>query len=333
MSEERCSLFSVFYSLFTIYYFYSLFSDLCLSVSTCPVQFPAFAGTCLLHGVRGSRPALYNDYTGAGVGVRRTLNGSWSIYCGEIEVAQFMITKQVHETALVIFDKDGTLISYDHWGEIMHHRSKRLAHRLNLSAAAEEQLCLFMGVTPYTSAILPGGLVYAPRQEAEKKVGEYIHIHFGLSQKEAFQLTTDVFSEIDQETDFKLSLQPLPGAVSLMENLRVAGAKIAIATHDSAAATQIHLHSLGWTELIDMVVSPDIVPEQKPSPQPILRICSALDIAPEQTTMVGDNVTDVLAGKNAGCKISIGVLTGVSNAEEFSGADLIIKTLDEVLVV
>ncbi len=248
-------------------------------------------------------------------------------------MAQLMIVKQVYETTLVIFDKDGTLISYDHWGKIMRHRSKRLAHRLDLSAAVEEQLCLFMGVTPYTSAILPGGLVYAPRQEAEKKVSEYISSHFGLSQQQASRLTTDVFSEIDQETDFKASLQPLPGAVSLMENLRAAGAKIAIATHDSAAATQTHLRSLGWTELIDMIVSPDIVPEQKPSPQPILRICCTLDIAPEQTTMIGDNITDVLAGKSAGCKISIGVLTGVSNAEEFSDADLVIKTLDEVLVV
>ncbi len=248
-------------------------------------------------------------------------------------MAQLIISQQMYETALVIFDKDGTLISYDHWGVVMRHRSKRLADRLNLSVSVEAQLSFFMGVDPHTSAILPRGLVYAPRQEAEQQVSEYIHINFGLSQQRASQLTTDVFTEIDQETDFKSLLQPLPGATLLMENLRAAGAKIAIATHDSSAATQIHIHSLGWTELIDMIVSPDIVPEQKPSPQPILRICHTLNIAPEQTTMVGDNITDVLAGQNAGCGISIGVLTGVSSEEEFSADALVIRTLGEVSVV
>jgi phosphoglycolate phosphatase-like HAD superfamily hydrolase len=47
----------------------------------------------------------------------------------------------------------------------------------------------------------------------------------------------------------------------------------------------------------------------KPSPEPLLKICSSLGIAPNETLMVGDSELDVECGKNAGthtCAVTYG---------------------------
>jgi len=44
----------------------------------------------------------------------------------------------------------------------------------------------------------------------------------------------------------------------------------------------------------------------------------------EYVAKVGDTRNDMLEGKNAGCGINIGVLTGVGNADDLSDADLVV---------
>lgn len=51
-------------------------------------------------------------------------------------------------------------------------------------------------------------------------------------------------------------------------------------------------------------------PDRKPGPGMLLRAASDLGLALERSWMVGDAVSDVLAGKNAGCRASVLVRTG-----------------------
>jgi phosphoglycolate phosphatase len=57
---------------------------------------------------------------------------------------------------------------------------------------------------------------------------------------------------------------------------------------------------------------------KKPSPIPVIKIMEKLDISPENTIMLGDNYSDILAGSDAGaktcfCSFGYGSLNGVKS--------------------
>ncbi|WP_281267796.1 HAD family hydrolase [Sulfoacidibacillus thermotolerans] len=56
------------------------------------------------------------------------------------------------------------------------------------------------------------------------------------------------------------------------------------------------------------------------------------DIAHEQGFMVGDRLTDVEAGRQNGLYV-IGCAFGFAQAEEFAGADRIVKKFSEILTM
>jgi D-glycero-D-manno-heptose 1,7-bisphosphate phosphatase len=51
-------------------------------------------------------------------------------------------------------------------------------------------------------------------------------------------------------------------------------------------------------------------PDRKPGPGMLLRGCRELDLDAAASWMIGDSLSDILAGRNAGCKGSILVRTG-----------------------
>ena len=55
--------------------------------------------------------------------------------------------------------------------------------------------------------------------------------------------------------------------------------------------------------------------ELKPNPAPVLKACQELEVSPEETLFVGDNVKDILAGQRAGTK-TMAVLYGYYREEE-----------------
>ena len=59
------------------------------------------------------------------------------------------------------------------------------------------------------------------------------------------------------------------------------------------------MHSLKWLLRIDHVEN------TKPDPEPIIKALEQLDSTPEEAMMVGDNHSDVLAGKNPGTPTAV----------------------------
>jgi len=231
-----------------------------------------------------------------------------------------------------LFDKDGTLLAFDHWLSVMRERAHRLGKRLELSTRETEALLRFMGVDPETGRALPQGIIHLPRCDAEAQVAAYLAGRLSVPEAEA--VVADVFQEVDQEFPFERYIRPAPGAEELLVALRKAGGRVAVVTHDSAAATKRHLAALGWDGLVDTVVGTDICPARKPAPEPVLRACAALDVPPEQGVMVGDSPNDLLAGRNAGCLLAVGVLTGLGRPEElFPLADILLPDLSEIRLI
>jgi pyrophosphatase PpaX len=69
--------------------------------------------------------------------------------------------------------------------------------------------------------------------------------------------------------------------------------------------------------MLDLIVGGEEVVRSKPDPEMIHIILDRLGIDRLQAVMVGDALTDVQMGLNAGLKACIGVLTGFATEEEF----------------
>jgi phosphoglycolate phosphatase len=237
-----------------------------------------------------------------------------------------------HDVQAFLFDKDGTLVSFDHWIWVMRERARRLAPQFDLSAAQADSLSRFLGLDPVTGNALPSGLIPLPRSDTEAAVAEWFTQNGGVPFAEVAKVVAEVFTEVDQEFPFERYIQPTPGAEEALLGIRRAGGKVGVVTSDAAAAARRHFVALGWDELIDVIVGIDVHPERKPAPGPVVAACSLLGINPVAGVMVGDTATDLQAGKSAGCRLTIGVLTGIGRPEDLGEADLILPNLVELKI-
>ncbi len=245
-------------------------------------------------------------------------------------MVKFSVAGQREQAQAFLFDKDGTLISFSHWPQVMRWRARRLAQQLRLSPQQEGALLRLMGVDPATGEPLPGGLLLLPRVEVEAQVSGQL-ASWGIA--EAAEIVARIFREVDEEFPFQEYLRPTPGAGELLLGIKRAGGKVGVVTHDAVGPARTHLAALGWGELVDVVVGADSCRSRKPHPEGVIQACRALGVSPQDAVMVGDTAADLQAGRAAGCRLNLGVLTGAEGKEELApAADLVIGDLREVRV-
>lgn len=233
---------------------------------------------------------------------------------------------------LIIFDKDGTLSDLNMWFEIMKKRARVLGKYFHLSTRQINQIIMKMGLDPEENTILDIGILTKSRPETEKSIAEKL-VEFGIDKKTVLKATHKIFGEVDSTTDLVAIAQPLGDLKRLFKEISYAGIKIAVATSDLAERGTKIMEAFGVLDYISIIAGTDSVENDKPAPDMILRICKALHIPPSKTAMVGDNVWDHQMAKNAGCLLSIGVLTGKDNYEtmlEF--ADCVVESVNNIRI-
>jgi phosphonatase-like hydrolase len=107
-------------------------------------------------------------------------------------------------------------------------------------------------------------------------------------------------------------VEPVEGAEQLFTWLRDRGVRVAITTGFDRDITTMLLAALRWDgRFIDAVVCGDEVPRGRPAPYLIFRAIEAAGATGVQHVVnVGDTVLDLEAGRNAGVRWNVGVLTG-----------------------
>ena len=139
----------------------------------------------------------------------------------------------------------------------------------------------------------------------------------------------------------------MPGAAAAIERLRAAGYACAIVTNqsvigrgmlDEAGLHRVHaemnrqlaaegcaLDGIYFCPLAPVHDDQTVIehPDRKPGPGMLLRAARELGLDVARSWVVGDAISDLLAGRNAGCKGSILVRTGYGRrtAERGAGAD------------
>jgi phosphoglycolate phosphatase len=228
---------------------------------------------------------------------------------------------------LIIFDKDGTLIHFESmWGEWI----MELARRLEAASGqpVERELFQTMGFDSASGRVLADGpLVVAPMAHLRALTVNVLR-EAGLPSEKA---EADV-AEAWFTPDPIASARPLADLPSLFTQLRQRGLKIAVITTDDRLPTQATLAGLGVTELVDALACADDGIPPKPAPDMVWAVCQATGVEPAQAVVVGDAVADLQMGRAAGAGQIIGVLSGVSSAEQLTPyADKILPSIAELL--
>lgn len=233
---------------------------------------------------------------------------------------------------LIIFDKDGTLSDLNMWFEIMKKRARELGAYFSLPTRQINQIIIAMGLEPERNKILDIGILTKSRPETEKAVANKL-VEFGIDAQTALEATHKIFGEVDRTTDLVAIAKPLGDLQKLFREIYESGIKIAIATSDLAERGSRIMEAFGVLDYISIIAGADSIKNDKPAPDMILKICKDLAIPPSKTTMVGDNVYDHQMAKNAGCALSIGVLTGKDDYETMSEfADCVVESVNNIKI-
>ncbi|MEL6327864.1 MAG: HAD family hydrolase [Cyanobacteria bacterium J06626_23] len=197
----------------------------------------------------------------------------------------------------VVFDKDGTLASVEAYLADLYKERLR-----QLLLAPSATLALQFGVGD--ESIDPAGLL-AVGSRLDNEIVVAAHLaQTGLPWITALKQAQAGFETASAQLRQKATQTPLiPGALSLVQRLRAAQVKCAIASADTQPEVDsfVDVH-----RLVDRFECWQGVQPERPDktdPRFLQRVCQQLDVPPAQTLVVGDSAADAAmasAGKSAG---------------------------------
>ena len=117
----------------------------------------------------------------------------------------------------------------------------------------------------------------------------------------------------------KDTLSEFAGMSELFEQLKASGRKVVLNTgYDAETANKI-LTVLGWSvgDQVDALVTADDVDNGRPGPDMITLAMKQFNIdSSHQVLKAGDSGIDIEEGRNAGCGLVLGVLSGAQNEQQ-----------------
>lgn len=172
----------------------------------------------------------------------------------------------------LIFDLDGTLLNTDE----LIFRSFRYTFQKFLPdhTLTQEELLSFLGPSLKDSFSR-----YLPQEEVEKAIDVYREFNYA------------------KHNEF---VTLYPNEIEVLEKLHNQGFKMAVVTTKYTDTAIYGLKSFGLDHYFEKVIGSEEVSHAKPHPEGVNKALESLHKS--QGFMIGDNVTDLLAGKNAGIK-------------------------------
>lgn len=207
--------------------------------------------------------------------------------------------------AAIIFDKDGTLEdSLPFWREVGIQRARVIDARI---PGVGEPLLMAFGIQD--NILDPTGLLaVGSRQENEIAAAAYI-AETGRSWHEARKIAQEAFTEISESKYLIKTPETAPLFSDVKQTLQTFkdfGLKLGIVSADSTLGVTNFINNHQLQSQIDFSLGAD-GNLFKPDPQLYIQACQALNVAPEQTLMVGDSLGDIQMANTAGAAGTIGI--------------------------
>ena len=125
-------------------------------------------------------------------------------------------------------------------------------------------------------------------------------------------------------------VEAMPGADSILRELRGRGVRTAVATSSSRPYLRMILAKFGWAELIDASVTGEEVAHGKPAPDIFLRAAELLDVPPARCLVVEDAPHGVAAGMASGAT-TLAIPNSITAPLQFPDGARRIATLGAIL--
>jgi beta-phosphoglucomutase len=205
----------------------------------------------------------------------------------------------------VLFDLDGVLVSTD---EYHYHSWKKLSDEEGFNFFDHEFNHKFRGVARKECVEIitkASGKIYTPDQKQELADRKNRYFIESLSDVSAEAL--------------------LPGALSVLQDLKNRGIKCAVASNSRNALTiikRVHIE-----HLLDAIVDGHQIENSKPDPEVFLLAAKKVDIPPAFCLVVEDAVAGIESARRAGMKA-----LGIGSRDRLPNAALVVPDLSAISV-
>jgi len=126
-------------------------------------------------------------------------------------------------------------------------------------------------------------------------------------------------------------LRLFPGVEELLRELKRRGKKTGVVTSRTTESLNKYLDHFSLTGFFDIFVTPELTPEGKPHPGPVLYALEKLGSTPEETLFLGDAAVDIQSGDRAGVDTAF-ALWGPNRAEDLPlRPTWLVKSLSDLL--
>ncbi|MEK6757680.1 MAG: HAD family phosphatase [Nanoarchaeota archaeon] len=177
--------------------------------------------------------------------------------------------------------------------------------------------------------------VQIPDKDIKKYLGRSLRDQIKMW-REDYNLKEEIdfaqFSKDAFEQEIKLirkNLKDNSELSSLLNSLKKNGFKLAVATSSHKLRAYKLLEILGIKNKFEVIITAEDVENHKPSPDVFLKAANKLNVDPKDCVVIEDAVNGIEAAKKGGMK-AIALITKFHKREDFSDADLIIKSLSEL---
>ncbi|MFH1403332.1 MAG: HAD family phosphatase [Candidatus Altiarchaeota archaeon] len=203
----------------------------------------------------------------------------------------------------VLFDLDGVLVDSE---IISREASDRVLEDVGIVQSEEERKQVFgrRTIDNYRDAIMARGLSLDAGELVRRKGELYARM-------------------------IKGRLEPLPGVVGLLNELKEAGIRIVVVSSSPLDRVNASLEEVGLLMEFDFIVSGDCCENGKPNPEPFLLAAERLGLKPEECVVVEDAEAGISAGKSAGMMV-VAVRSQNTYGQDLGKADVIVDSLEDV---
>ena len=242
---------------------------------------------------------------------------------------KFSVNNHEINAKLILFDIDGTLVDdknrYKHLAKARYEAFTRL-----LGEKEAETWTRLEGITMNPLKVdMNGPLSKAPRREDLAIASTAIYLN-GKTWNDAKTMATKIYSQADETMKEIYKPALFDNNDDTLNELKSTGFMLGVATNGDSKISAELLESIGVNSLFDVVIGADMVNDAKPSPEMIIKACESLEIAPSETVYVGDQPTDIQAGRAAevGFIIAVGDKTLLDE-----GAHFVVDSVSEFDVI
>lgn len=216
----------------------------------------------------------------------------------------------INEIEMVVFDMAGTTINEQN---VVYKSLHKSINKFGINVSLDLVLSIGAG---------------KEKHQAIKDILSHLNIQNANTSELIFQ----DFKQLLNKEYLNCTVEPIEGVEAVLQNLKKEGIKIVLNTGYNSEVANTLLEKLNWklNEQYDALITADDVERGRPFPDMILKAMQLFGIEKASKILkAGDSAIDIEEGKNAGCGITVGVLSGAQTRAQLEAAkpDYILNSL------